>query len=814
MDIKKAPTNESLNKTSSDSNTASPLHKVAEFYAKNNFKVFPCVPNKKTPATSNGFKAATNSLDQVSHWWGSGQINNIGIATGAGVVVIDIDVKNGIDGNQALADLEAELKTTLPETLTASTPSGGKHLYFRYPSEYSIKSSANQLAQGVDIRADGGYVVAAPSKTDIGEYRWLLKGKMAELPHQWISRVKQKHKKSAPSHSARYDDSVSIDSVRDALKAISAHDHDDWVKVGMACHKLGADGFTLWDEWSRTAENYDYSALVKRWNSFEGSAIQPATIFYMAKDAGWVNPKKRPSPSVSNSVPVERTPAPVKEVISQLVDGVPEPLPDELPPVMAFKPEWFPEVMADFVDDAATRMSAPPDYIAVGLLVSMAAVIGRKVAMRPQQHSDWSETCNLWGMIIGRPGVMKSPSLGTGLRPINHLIAKANRLHEEEYKVYEANSLVDQLRYDAIKKEAAAKLKKDSKAAIDPNDLIAPEDTPPNAKRYMTSDALPEAMLEVLRHNPNGIMVYRDEITGLLKGMVREDRAEQRALFLTGWNGNEGYTSDRIGRGLNIHVEAVCLSVLGGTQPGKVSSYVRQAVKGGDGDDGLLQRFAVTVWPDIPEFKQVDEPVNTELNNALIRLFKYLDEFTPEQIEAQQDTNAEGEPDGLPYLRFDDDARGIFEDWRMKLEQRLRSDDLHPAFESHLAKYRKLIPSLALILHLANREVGAVGTVAIMQAIRVSEYLESHANRLYASVQTPEVAAAKLLLKKIKSGALSETFKLRDVYRKGWPGLDNEGAGDAVAMLLEYGWLLEETINTGAGRPTKVYVLSPLAENA
>lgn len=807
-----------------DTTVEGSLHKVAEFYArKKNLPVFPCVPNEKRPATSNGFKAATTSLDQVASWWDGGQSNNIGIATGSGVAVIDVDVKNGVDGHAALSALEKELGA-LPETLTASTPSGGKHLLFRYPPEYSIKSSANQLAAGLDIRADGGYIVAPPSKIDTGEYRWTLKRKMADLPHAWISRLTAKHKQITPnskssSYSPRFDDTVSIDDLRDALRAIPASDHDDWVKVGMGLHKLGADGFSLWDEWSRTADNYDYGALAKRWGSFLDTDVQPATIFFMAQSAGWVHPRKRPRPrpqpqAIKKPIPVEPAPMPQHEVVSQIVDGGPEPLPDELPPVMALKPEWFPKVMADFVDDAATRMSAPPDYIAVGVLVSMAAVIGRKVAMRPQQHSDWSETCNLWGMIIGRPGVMKSPSLGIGLRPINNLVAKANRHYEEEYKVYEANALVDQLRYDAIKKEAAAKLKKNSKADIDPNDLIAPEDTPPRAKRYMTSDALPEAMLEVLRHNSNGLMVYRDEITGLLKGMAREDRAEQRALFLTGWNGNEGYTSDRIGRGLNIHVDAVCLSVLGGTQPGKVASYVRQAVKGGEGDDGLLQRFAVTVWPDIPDFKQVDEPVNTELNNSLIRLFKYLDEFTPEQVEAQQDTDTDGEPDGLPYLRFDDNARAIFEDWRTKLEARLRSDDLHPAFESHLAKYRKLVPSLALILHLASREVGTVGAVAVMQAIRLSEYFESHAHRLYASVQSPEISAAKLLLKKIKSGHLNEAFKLRDVYRNGWAGLAQEGTADAVNLLVEYGWLLEETISGNAGRPTKVYVLHPLAKNA
>lgn len=301
----------------------------------------------------------------------------------------------------------------------------------------------------------------------------------------------------------------------------------------------------------------------------------------------------------------------------------------------------------------------------------------------------------------------------------------------------------------------------------------------------------------------------RDELVGLLKGMEREDRAEQRAMFLTGWNGNSQFTSDRIGCGLNLTVEAVCLSVLGATQPGKIAAYVRQAVKGGDGDDGLLQRFGLAVWPDVGEYVENDRPPDKEKLSAVNALFDYLDKLKSQDVEAQQVVDADGKPDGIPYLRFDADALAIFRDWRTDLENELRSDDLHPALESHLAKYRKLVPGLALILHLSDRQTGSVGTIPLLQAINLAKYFRSHAERLYASVAMPEVKAAKTILKKIKSGEIQQPFSAWDIYHRNLSGLDRDTVNEALPMLVDYGYLEEiDDSSVYRGRPVTRYALT------
>jgi Protein of unknown function (DUF3987) len=119
----------------------------------------------------------------------------------------------------------------------------------------------------------------------------------------------------------------------------------------------------------------------------------------------------------------------------------------------------------------------------------------------------------------------------------------------------------------------------------------------------------------------------------------------------------------------------------------------------------MIQRFSMLVWPDqSPEWKEVDRYPASEPRAAAIQAFQRLDELTPDLIGVATDQFAL-----IPCLRFDEGAQDLFNEWRQELETRLRSGDLSPALESHFAKYRKLVPSLALINHLVFRNRNAPG---------------------------------------------------------------------------------------------------------
>src|SRR5262249_31309904 len=121
-----------------------------------------CSNPGKHPRTRYGVKDATTDPEQIRIWWSSWPDANVGIATGAGsgLVVLDLDAK--AEGEASLAALEA-VHDLLPPTVTASTGGGGRHLLFAHPG-VELRNSAGKLGAGLDVRGDGGYVVASPSR--------------------------------------------------------------------------------------------------------------------------------------------------------------------------------------------------------------------------------------------------------------------------------------------------------------------------------------------------------------------------------------------------------------------------------------------------------------------------------------------------------------------------------------------------------------------------------------------------------------------------------------------------------------------------
>ncbi len=173
------------------------------------------------------------------------------------------------------------------------------------------------------------------------------------------------------------------------------------------------------------------------------------------------------------------------------------------------------------------------------------------------------------------------------------------------------------------------------------------------------------------------------------------------------------YTFDRIIRG-HRHIDAVCISVLGNTQPSRILEYARRANADGGGGDGLLQRFGLMVWPDTPaEWRNVDEYPNKAARDGVFDIITKLSKMTEQ--DAFKRGAAKGPYDKMPFFRFDEAAGAEFLTWRSQLEGRLRSGELSVVLEGHLAKYRKLVPSLALINHLVDGESGDVGLSSLLK---------------------------------------------------------------------------------------------------
>lgn len=481
----------------------------------------------------------------------------------------------------------------------------------------------------------------------------------------------------------------------------------------------------------------------------------------------------------------------------------PQPLPDALPPVTAFDFELLPEALRGWVVDIAHRMQCPPDFVAVAAVVALSSLIGARAVVAPKMRNDWRVTPNLWGLIVGRPGVMKSPALGEVLKLLHRLEATEREQWQFAHESWQLDCKVAGMTAEANERTAKGLAAKDPAKA---RALLQPEPLPtePTARRYIVNDATVEKLGELLAVNPWGTLAYRDELYGLLTSMDKQGQEGSRAFYLQAYDGDQGYTFDRIGRG-TVHIPRVCLSLLGGIQPGRIEDYVRSALSGGAGDDGLLQRFGLAVWPDIArDYVYVDQYPNAPAKEAARAVFDRLAQLQPANDAQPQEWH------------FSPAAQAVYVEWVIPFETEIRGDELHPALVSHLSKYRKLIPALALIFALVDTPDSGniIHEAELLRALAWGDYLRTHAERIYTVAMTPQIGAARALLDKIKAGKLPDDFKLKDVQQKGWTGLSTtDDVRKAADYLCDFDWLQCDVVQSGdamgRGRPSVTYRIHP-----
>ena len=503
---------------------------------------------------------------------------------------------------------------------------------------------------------------------------------------------------------------------------------------------------------------------------------------------------------------------------------VPEPLGGELPPVPAFDLRLLPDALRALVRDTSERMQVPLDFPAIASVLCLAGAAGRRAFIQPKaEDSGWIVVPNLWGALIGLPGIMmKSPTINTMTKPLTSIEKLWRSLFETEMGEYEHEKEMAELRLTAWKQQFVAAEKNPKKASpIRPDVSIAK----PVLKRLIVHDASPEKLHEILCENPAGVLMIRDELAGWLARLDEEGHGGERQFFLTLWNGDTPYSVDRIGRG-SLYGEACCMSLLGGIQPSRLRNYLADALYDGPQNDGLFQRLQLMVYPDpIREWVYTDRLPKHDAIAQAGRLYQRLVDLDVEQ----------------PRLyKFGPLAQELFVDWLTKLEQKLRNAELHPALVCHLSKYRSLMPSLALLFQLAdddpdkapqgfegfegfeggggyplpNNETYLASLEHAKQAAAFCEYLEAHARRVYTMIISPERAGAAEIGRHLTAGwkRVEGTFTVRDVYQNDWSRLDSPArVRPALEILKDAGWVrqIESERPTGPGRPSEIYTINP-----
>jgi hypothetical protein len=277
--------------------------------------------------------------------------------------------------------------------------------------------------------------------------------------------------------------------------------------------------------------------------------------------------------------PTEDTPpAPAPFEAAEMVWPTPADLfmPIRLPQLKA---EWLPDVIAEYALDQSEIIGCDPVILAASAITVCASASDDAIKVQPNQHNHgWTESARLWTAIIGDPSSKKSPGIS---KATSHLRKIDIDLYEVEQKARAEYGLQRRIYEAAEKAYIADQAKGGFKQKPEPP-------VEPKIDRMLIEDTTIEAMSEVLKNNPRGILLLSDELSGWLGSMDAYKKAgsggADRPHWLTAYNGGPRRI-DRISRGATL-VPNWSACVLGGIQPDVIRKIFTDVP-----EDGLLQRF-------------------------------------------------------------------------------------------------------------------------------------------------------------------------------------------------------------------------------
>lgn len=455
------------------------------------------------------------------------------------------------------------------------------------------------------------------------------------------------------------------------------------------------------------------------------------------------------------------------------------------------------------IEKLALSASAPPDYVAFGLLTHAASIVGNLVKVRPspKRAPNWMTSTAIWTTLVGPPSSGKTPAL----QPFKNIIGEIEQEFDEEYrpKILERDDLADlaKIREKVWREKTRAAIKKGETPDERPKDSIPPPKI--NVPIVRVMDITIEKLADVLNENPNGVLVYREELYGFFANMGRYSNGNDQPMWLELYDGGTVIV-DRKNREERLKITNAIVSILGGIQPDRLDEVL------GGADDGLFARF-IFIAPDIP-------PLNDSELDIDDRVLKYT---LKELRKAPKRSDSESE-DFRHVFDFSDDAADEFFEFQKHIRK------LASAREGLLAgwigKAPGLVARLTTVLFLLDWVLTHPGQLYPKQlpleyarrAIRLWEdYLLPMTERAFSGHLLPKHyrAARRILLEAKESG--TDVINEREFKRKlKSEGLfDNLKKGECPFLLLrDAGWLVDESSRQGGskGRRKKDWRVNPI----
>lgn len=651
----------------------------------------------KKPLHKGWPQKATIDEKQIRSWFDVKEVPNIGVITGykSGVLCLDVD------GPEGLASLEAlERKHgPLSRDCMAKTPSGGLHLFFKMIIGHDIRNSAGKLGPGLDIRANGGYVVVAPSEAinrdgELGRYEWLTEITLTngELPMvtdwlmQWLIKNSSAPKKSvsAPANSPgpAYGRKALEEECGRIASASWGTRNDTLNKSAFAIFQLVSGGVLPAEE----AATRLYEAA---WFSGLDDKEIRATI-NSARTKAVLSPRALPESAYSTIQ--ARTQPWLTVCISP-----PAPL------------DVFPPKIQKLLKEAAVAFKQLPlEVPIVAFLCMLTACLGQSRVL--QVKDNWEEAGNLYVALVAVSGLGKSPCFKAFLDAVWKEEVKNKERWDEEMASY--NAIMEERRQ-----------RKDRQNLPDP---------PPKPVRtqYIIEDATTEAIGAILAENLMGLLWYSDELASIFLNLDRysSSKGGTKARLLSTYDRSPWKTSRRDHEKDQVIASAV-LSIVGTVQPKILKELFSQT----DALSGFLPRFIfILAKRDSPGLLTDDIFTGQEI---LEKICAHLLAWRKNQTAPRK-------------VKITSEAYSLYESWHNQImREAWRESEIDNAIAAKLVTQ---VLRLALLLHSLNAALDEndglhdLEVETMRGAISLGWWIREHQRRIWQaldiqseSVQTP-----------------------------------------------------------------------------
>ena len=360
-----------------------------------------------------------------------------------------------------------------------------------------------------------------------------------------------------------------------------------------------------------------------------------------------------------------------------------------------FPLDAFPQAVQSVILDMARYENYKIEFIATAMLSAVSAALGGTYRIRIK--GEWQSNAALYIILVGRPGLGKTPPLEAAYRPIR----------KHDYGLFKG--------YSAEREAWEAAGRNGRKPVL---------------RRTIVSDFTPESLIRIHSSNPRSVVILVDEIMGMFNSANRYTNGQLIEQLLTAWSGG-ALDVTRVGNDEPVHIEQPCINIIGTTQTKRVHELLTK----GFGENGLLDRilFVLPKSREVPEWTDWDDGGEDRASQAAARweqiLFKVL--------ALDYDT---GEEERLPHvLSMDREAREYFFSWWNRKVERINRIENDAEVDSREMKHPVQVARLALLMQVMRHASGeshlqSVDAVSVKAAVRLNDYFEDSYCRIRSFV--------------------------------------------------------------------------------